>query len=93
MKLRGMFILCCLVSPFIRQGIAQRVYTPHSVLATGNWYKIGVKQECIYKVDVNMLAALGISTTNLSSASIRLYGNGGGMLAENNASPRTDDLF
>ena len=72
---------------------AQRVYAPNSVLATGNWFKIGVKQEGMYKVDVAMLSSLGISTGGLSSASIRLYGNGGAMLSENNAAPRIDDLF
>lgn len=72
---------------------AQRVYTPHSVLATGNWYRIGIGQEGVYKMDVAFLASLGISTGNLSSASIRLYGNGGAMLNENNAIPRPDDLF
>ena len=77
----------------MRQAIAQRLYAPNSVLAIGNWYKIGLKQAGVYKVDVNMLTALGINTSNLSSASIRLYGNGGGMLEENNAQPRTDDLF
>ncbi len=72
---------------------AQRSYAANSVLATGSWYKIGVKQEGIYKVDLAFLTSLGISTANLSSATIRLYGNGGGMLDENNATPRTDDLF
>ncbi len=71
---------------------AQRVYAPHSVLATGNWYKIGIRQEGVYKVDLYLLASLGISANNLSSASIRLYGNGGAMLDENNAVPRPDDL-
>lgn len=71
---------------------AQRSYGPHSVLANGNWYRIGVKQEGIYKIDAAFLSTLGISTANLNSASIRLYGNGGGMVDENNATPRPDDL-
>lgn len=71
---------------------AQRAYAPHSVLATGNWYRIGIKQEGVYKIDVPLLAALGITTNNLSAATIRLYGNGGAMLDENNATPRPDDL-
>lgn len=75
------------------QLLAQRVYAPNSVLATGNWYKIGVKQEGMYKVDVAMLSSLGINTGGLSSASVRLYGNGGAMLSENNALFRIDDLF
>ena len=93
MKLRGLFITGCLLALFFRQGNAQRVYTPNSVLATGNWYKIGVKQEGMYKVDVAMLSTLGLGTANLASSAIRLFGNGGGMLDENNAKPRTDDLF
>lgn len=93
MKLQGLFIILILGSFFSKLGIAQRPYTPNSVLATGNWYKIGIRQEGVYKVDVATLNALGISTSNLSTPSIRLYGNGGAMLDENNASLRTDDLF
>jgi hypothetical protein len=90
MKLWGLLI--CFLIFCVVQDVAQRSYLPNSVLATGNWYRIGIKQEGIYKVDVNFLNSLGISTANLSSASIRLYGNGGGMLDENNAIARPDDL-
>ncbi|MBV9988155.1 MAG: type IX secretion system sortase PorU [Chitinophagaceae bacterium] len=71
---------------------AQRAYNQHSALAAGNWYRIGVKQEGMYRVDAAFLGSLGIVTTGLSSASIRLYGNGGSMLDENNATSRPDDL-
>lgn len=71
---------------------AQRHYAANSVLGSGSWYKLSVKNAGIYKVDVAFLNALGIAATNLSSASIRLYGNGGAMLAENNLELRTDDL-
>jgi hypothetical protein len=37
------------------------------------------------------LSSLGINTNNLSSNSIRLFGNTGQMLEENNALPRADD--
>jgi hypothetical protein len=91
MKFWGLFI--CLMAVCLVPARAQRNYAANSVLATGNWYKIAVKQEGVYKVDVNLLASLGISASNLASASIRLYGNGGGMLDENNATARPDDLF
>ena len=71
---------------------AQRNYAAHSVLASGSWFKLGVTAAGVYKVDVNFLKTLGINTANLNSSSIRLYGNGGAMLPENNAQPRTDDL-
>jgi hypothetical protein len=62
------------------------------VLASGNWYKIAVVKEGVYKVDVNFLNTLGISTTNLNSSSIQLFGNGGAMLPEDNVITRIDDL-
>jgi Peptidase family C25 len=71
---------------------SQRTYLSNSVLASGNFYKISVKQAGIYKVDINLLQSLGINTGNIPSASVRLYGNGGQMLAERNATPRPDDL-
>lgn len=72
---------------------AQRNYATASVLSTGNWYKIGVIKGGVYKIDVNFLKNLGVNTANLPSANIRLYGNGGQMIPENNATPRIDDLF
>ncbi len=71
---------------------AQRVYKTSSVLATGEWFKISIKDPGIYKIDVQFLNSLGVNTQNLSSASIRLFGNGGQMLPESNAISRADDL-
>ncbi|HWR34195.1 MAG TPA: type IX secretion system sortase PorU, partial [Chitinophagaceae bacterium] len=72
--------------------VAQRTYNPGSVLATGSWYKLSVSSPGIYKIDIPFLNSLGINTSNLTSAAIRLYGNGGGMLPEANAGPWQDDL-
>ncbi len=71
---------------------AQRNYTPHSVLAAGNWYKLGVKAAGVYKIDIPILNSLGVNTGSLSSSSVRLFGNGGQMLAEANSGSWTDDL-
>ena len=73
-------------------GMAQRIYTSNSVLSTGNWCKIAVKDPGIYKIDIPFLNSLGINTNNLASASIRLFGNGGQMLTESNAGVWADDL-
>jgi len=71
---------------------AQRVYRSNSALASGQWSKIAVKQTGVYKIDVAFLSNLGFSTSNISSAAIRLYGNGGAMLNESNAQLPPDDL-
>lgn len=81
-------ILMC----FSLMAIAQRIYAPHSVLSSGNWYKIAVEKAGIYKIDIPFLNSLGVNTSNLTSGSIRLYGNGGSMLPEANAVFREDDL-
>lgn len=81
---------CCFACSFLAS--AQRNYVPNSVLATGNWYKLSVRTTGIYKIDLPFLSSLGVNTNNLSSNSIRLYGNGGQMLAESNAGTWTDDL-
>lgn len=92
MKWRYLFLFSLVIAISPLQGSAQRTYSSSSVLATGNWFRIGLKQEGVYKVDVSLLSSLGISTSNLPSASIRLYGNGGGMLDEDNRMTRADDL-
>ena len=58
---------------------AQRVYAANSVLATGNWIKIGVKQAGVYKIDATSLASMNLVAGNINSSSIKLFGNGGAM--------------
>jgi hypothetical protein len=71
---------------------AQRNYAPNSVLASGNWYKFSVNQTGVYKLDIPFLNSLGVTTTNLASTSLKLFGKSGGMLSESNAGVYTDDL-
>ncbi|MGZ8545537.1 MAG: hypothetical protein ACXWV0_09585, partial [Flavisolibacter sp.] len=77
--------LCCL------ELNGQRAYAPHSVLASGNWFRISVDGPGVYKMDAAFLASLGMPV-NLPSAQLRLYGNGGGMLSETNSVVPIDDL-
>lgn len=77
---------------FVTTGNSQRIYAPHSVLASGSWYKLSVKKTGVYKIDLPFLNSLGVNTSNLAASSIKLYGNGGSMLAEANQSYRPDDL-
>ena len=67
-------------------------YAANSVLKSGNWYKIGLKNTGIYKITYNDLVAMGINPPNINPKNIRIYGNGGGMLPEANSSFRFDDL-
>lgn len=87
------FVILAGIAGFLSPVTAQRVYKPNSVLATGQWYKISVKEAGIYKMDISFLTNLGINTANLTSSSIRLYGNSGRMLSESNNSLWSDDLI
>ncbi|HLO38046.1 MAG TPA: hypothetical protein VK173_06150, partial [Lacibacter sp.] len=71
---------------------AQRTYRNNSVLASGDWYKISVKQPGVYRINIAFLQSLGVNTSNLQSGSLRLFGNGGEMLPEDNAIVPADDL-
>ena len=73
-------------------GLTQRNYTANSVLTSGTWHKLSISDRGIYKIDLPVLNSLGVNTGNLASNSIRLFGNGGQMLAEANAVPGQDDL-
>ncbi len=87
-------VLCGLICLFcgLARVSGQRTYAPRSVLADGSWYKISVPAPGVYKIDLPLLNAMGISTASLPSGSIRLFGNGGAMLPEDNATLRQDDL-
>ncbi len=69
-----------------------QTYTTNSVLASGNWYKVGVSKDGVYKLEYADLQSLGMDVSSISSANIRVYGNGGGMLSYNNSDFRYDDL-
>jgi len=60
----------------------------HSVLKSGNWIKIAIPQDGIYKLTYSELQSMGIAVPD----SIRIFGNGGGMLPSLNNVSRPDDL-
>ncbi len=64
----------------------------NSVLATGEWFKIGITKTGFHIIDKQLLAAIGINLNGLNPKNIRIYGNGGRMLPELNSAFRYDDL-
>ncbi len=74
-----------------RSTTTTRTHAAHSVLATGDWYKMGVAESGIYKLDKTALGRLGLSI-NLNPNNLHVYGNAMGVLPQANAAPRPDDL-
>jgi hypothetical protein len=63
-------------------------YSAASVLATGQWFKIAVTADGIYRIDFSKLKQLGLTTP----ANPRIYGNNFGQLSYYNNDPKPDDL-
>ncbi|MDF2435736.1 MAG: hypothetical protein K0Q95_112 [Bacteroidota bacterium] len=68
------------------------MYAANSVLQSGNWHKISVANDGIFKLDQTFLQSIGMNTNSIDPRNIRIYGNGGGMLPELNSISRIDDL-
>ena len=84
------------IEPVQGQAIANAkqklMYAQNSVLSSGKWYKIAVTDNKVYKLTYDNLLSLGIDVASVDPKNIRIYGNGGGMLPEENNKSRYDDL-
>jgi hypothetical protein len=67
-------------------------YATTSVLSSGEWFKIAVTSEGIYKLDYDYLTAMGIDPADVDPRTIKLYSYGGGMLSQVVGNRAYDDL-
>ena len=63
-------------------------YTRTSMLSSGKWVKIRVKESGVYKISSRMLRSMGFNDPQ----AVRLFGYGGAVLPETNLHNLTDDL-
>ncbi len=63
-----------------------------SELAAGDWYKIQIFSNAVYKMDYQFLKNLGINVDQIDPRNIKMFGNGGGMLPQKNNAKHNDDL-
>lgn len=63
-----------------------------SVLAEGQWLKIGITQTGIYKLDAAFLTKSGVGLSGLDPRTLRVFGNGGAALPQANRQNRQRDL-
>ncbi|UII33543.1 type IX secretion system sortase PorU [Fulvivirga ulvae] len=66
--------------------------TDNSVLSKGDWFKLTVKEDGVYKITRNRLQEMGIDVANIDPRKIQIFGNGGGMLPQLNSTERHIDL-
>jgi hypothetical protein len=87
------FDIAVVTSETVREGGRERFeYAENSVLSSGSWYKVTVREDRIYKLTFADLQELGMNPASLDPRNIRLYGNPGGMLPEPLNDMRPDDL-
>jgi hypothetical protein len=70
-----------------------QTYAQNSVLSEGRWFKIGITQTGVYRIDVAFLKKMGLNPVEINPQQLRLFGNGGAMLPQSNATPRAVDLI
>ena len=73
---------------------SKAAYLTTSAFASGSgeWYKVGVVEDGVYKIDYSFLNDMGVDVSSLSSDAINVFGNGSGVLSENNNDFRPDDV-
>ncbi|HNW98099.1 MAG TPA: type IX secretion system sortase PorU [Bacteroidales bacterium] len=80
-------------TPVLNSTKQKHSYAENSLLSTGTWYKLKVKEEGVYKITYNDLIQQGIDVSSINPLNIRIFGNGGGMLTEANWESNFDDLI
>jgi hypothetical protein len=88
-RITGFSVQASLMAPHFE---AKEKDVASSVLSSGEWYKISVPKDGIYKIDRAFLENCGIDVENLDPHTINIYGNASGRMSELNADPFFDDL-
>ena len=70
----------------------ETLYADHSVLRSGDWYKIGIVQSGVHKITYSDLQSIGIDPSGLDIEKVGIFGTYIGMLSESNLVNRPDDL-
>lgn len=86
-KILILLMLACIINPAGYLS-AQTNYPANSVLSTGQWFKIAVKDDGIYRIDYSKLKQMGLSYPS----SPRIFSNNQGQLSFYNDNTATDDL-
>lgn len=70
----------------------EKVGTTNNPLSAGTFHKIKVDRSGIFKITKDFLSSNGINVAGVNPQNLRVYGNGGIMLPENNQDIRYDAL-
>ena len=71
---------------------ASAQYQASSVLSEGEFYKLAVTEDGLYKIDYDFLDKIGAFPQQIDPRQIGIYGQRGGMLDQANSAPPQDDV-
>lgn len=74
-------------------GTRKSTYPDHSRLMTGEWYRVTVPKDGVYRMTYEFLRDLGVGVQGMASDRINVYGNHHGLLPFNNAALPATDLM
>lgn len=83
------FTIELIEQPLKDRASIKHMYNNQSVLSSGNWTKIGIEKDGIYKISYNQLIDFGFS----DPSNIAVFGNHTGVLPVSNSAPADDDLY
>jgi hypothetical protein len=89
--MRIKFFIVVFLLPMIL--LAGYPHKTHSVLENGKWFRISLQKTGIYQITYDDFVSMGFDPATIDPSKIAVYGNGGGMLPESNATGRADDLI
>ncbi len=75
-------------TPVVKADLKTKSFISESVLKNGNWVKIRLNQDGIYKISYSELIDMGFT----NPGNLKIYGNSSGMLPLLNTEPCQDDL-
>jgi len=81
-SLTYLFLLCTLQSVFAQQ----------SILSSGDWYKLEITEDGVYKIDKTFLVKNGIDTKNLNPDHVRLFVSPEKLLPQENSFLHNSEL-
>ena len=80
-------------TPNTSRGRNKKDQTYNSVLSSGDFYKLSITEDGVYRIDASLLAQTGIDINTVSMSKFKVYGNGGTMLPEVILDARPEDLI
>lgn len=77
---------------YVNSSSKNKSFSNSSKLETGDWYKVAVIRDGVYKLSYKFLKNIGFDVDNINPQEFKIYGGQNGLLPELNSANRVDDI-